>query len=407
MGYRVKPFTMSVRNNSTQEFEDIGLLGSDVEAEISELDAKIDQEISDRQNADAALQEQISRKLLVISDSYADPNRGGFNHGFYGVMISQLGLTDNVDAFIYQIGGAGFVGASQGKTFSDLLEDAISAMTEDERSEITDIFVCGGANDQDGSITVQAINTAKDTFYSRARSQFPNAWINYAMISGFLDFSSRFNLLTKVQYVYYYSPAYKLNFITNAHLPMSLTDSFAGSGDTVHPNSLGCQRIGWLLASAFRSKGTTGEFCSRGARQQVTGTVVSGITASDGDPKFRVYSDGTSIQMVSVTPWHFSGSFSITFNNGFTVDLFTFPLSDGGFVGNNSSNTHKSDLGAIPAVAEAYVSSSDSVIMEGLLNFVYDSTNQNMKVGFCTRTAPKSATATTLRIKPFNFTTIY
>lgn len=37
MGYRLKPFTMSVRNNSTQEFVDVGLLGSDVDADIQEL----------------------------------------------------------------------------------------------------------------------------------------------------------------------------------------------------------------------------------------------------------------------------------------------------------------------------------------------------------------------------------
>lgn len=36
MGYRVKPFTMSVRNNSTQEFEDVSLLGS-TEVTIEEI----------------------------------------------------------------------------------------------------------------------------------------------------------------------------------------------------------------------------------------------------------------------------------------------------------------------------------------------------------------------------------
>ena len=36
MGYRVKPFTMKVRDNSTQEFEDIGLLRSD-EVAIEEI----------------------------------------------------------------------------------------------------------------------------------------------------------------------------------------------------------------------------------------------------------------------------------------------------------------------------------------------------------------------------------
>lgn len=42
MGYRVKPFTMSVRNNSTQEFVDVGLLGSDVDADIQELQENVD-----------------------------------------------------------------------------------------------------------------------------------------------------------------------------------------------------------------------------------------------------------------------------------------------------------------------------------------------------------------------------
>ena len=40
MGYRLKPFTMSVRDNSTQEFVDVGLLGSDVDGEINELKVK-------------------------------------------------------------------------------------------------------------------------------------------------------------------------------------------------------------------------------------------------------------------------------------------------------------------------------------------------------------------------------
>lgn len=40
MGYRVKPFTMAVRDNSTQEFIDVGLLGSDVDADVESLKIK-------------------------------------------------------------------------------------------------------------------------------------------------------------------------------------------------------------------------------------------------------------------------------------------------------------------------------------------------------------------------------
>ena len=41
MGYKVKPFTMRVRNNSTQEFEDVGLLGSDVGSAIKSKNVTI------------------------------------------------------------------------------------------------------------------------------------------------------------------------------------------------------------------------------------------------------------------------------------------------------------------------------------------------------------------------------
>lgn len=42
MGYKVKPFTMRVRNNSTQEFEDVGLLEADVAADFLKIEKEID-----------------------------------------------------------------------------------------------------------------------------------------------------------------------------------------------------------------------------------------------------------------------------------------------------------------------------------------------------------------------------
>lgn len=47
MGYRVKPFTMAVRDNSTQQFIDVGLLGSDVAQDIEEIEQHID-EVEDK-----------------------------------------------------------------------------------------------------------------------------------------------------------------------------------------------------------------------------------------------------------------------------------------------------------------------------------------------------------------------
>ena len=346
-----------------------------------------------------------TRKLIVISDSYADANRGGYAHGFYTVMLAVLGMTDGVDAFLYQKGGAGFVGNGQGKTFGDLLEDAITNMTVEERATITDIFVCGGANDEDFAAT--SVSAAKDTFYNRVISQFPNAWLYYAMTSGFIEYAQRIKLYTVSEYVYNYNLQNRLTLITNAHLPMCLCDSFSGGTDRVHPNATGCKRIGWLLAGAFRSKSSLGTFFMQGAFQNVTGTPASGITAVDGNPIFRVYSTGTALQIASITKWHFSGTFNITYNNGISVLLFTYPLTSPGLVSNNSANSAISGLGTIPVTAEAFVSTSEAYMLPGELHFIYNSNSNNMSVCFTTRTAPKTVTATTLRVKPFNHTTVY
>lgn len=87
MGYRVKPFTMAVRDNSTQEFVDVGLLGSDVDADISALNAKIDQEIANRQSAISS--EAVARQSGISSEAVARDN---------AISIEASARTDAVNA---------------------------------------------------------------------------------------------------------------------------------------------------------------------------------------------------------------------------------------------------------------------------------------------------------------------
>lgn len=98
MGYRVKPFTMSVRNNSTQEFVDVGLLGSDVDANVEELNlktpwvtpemfgAKGDGVTDDTIAIQEAINACINEKRLLMLNK---------NHTY--LIKSQLNITDYID----------------------------------------------------------------------------------------------------------------------------------------------------------------------------------------------------------------------------------------------------------------------------------------------------------------------
>lgn len=178
-----------------------------------------------------------TKKFVFIGDSYCDPNLGGFANGIATIpmeMVNQLGWT----AYIYEKGGAGFTGNSQGKTFSDLLDDAI---TDHGSEKITNIVVMGGCNES----TVQTeLNNAIDTFVNKAVATWPNVLICMAMVGGRWGQMGEFQL-----------PRYLYNFhrqnttcISNAYLPMRNTGYFS---DNVHPNNLGVRTIGSLIATAI------------------------------------------------------------------------------------------------------------------------------------------------------------
>ena len=77
-------------------------------------------------------------------------------------------------------GGAGFIGASLGKNFKDLLEDAAADMSDYEKKYTKHIIVTGGTNDQ--SQSVSDIVTAMNTFKARALDLFPNAVVTFYWI---------------------------------------------------------------------------------------------------------------------------------------------------------------------------------------------------------------------------------
>lgn len=325
-----------------------------------------------------------TRNVLIISDSYAEG--ASYAEVLQGVMNLD---SDHFHKFV--LGGAGFVGNSQGKTFSNLLNDAINDSSFNNE-DITDVLVAGGCNDI--SYTIADINTAKDSFLNTCAQNFPNAMMHIAVIGGFLDYSSRVNLFSKVYYVYN-APSGRphLNPILNAWIPMSMVSNF--SGDGVHPGTdFAKQAIGLLLATAIRSRCNYGAFNHKISTSNLT--ALSGYTLGT-QPTFSFTSRGMNWVFNLNRTWNIDGSFPMTFNQGGAFDVATIgtnciaPLS-------SSYNDNNSLLAVIPIVAQFYVSATESYLEGGVMNLYRNGTNVN--IGLYFPTATKTYTASLVRVKP-------
>ena len=361
--------------------------------------AQIDAERDARIAADAALKADLThKKVIVIGDSYCDANRGGYTNGWYTVFVNTAGLTNGTTAFLYAKGGAGMVGAGQGKTFDNLLDDAIAAHTTD-KDEITDVIVAGGANDCD---SVQAdINTAKDAFKSKVHTNFPNAILHVAMISGFISATRRKLLMNKVRYVYYYYLDDAKNVsVTNAHLPMMRMKNIDTDG--VHPKTNGCREIGFLIANHFltgNNRGIFGTFEGQACNLPATGDMSSALAMKQdvNENGYMIYTNhGASVS--------FSGSKSATHNLGvtFPVGKVSVGANNEMLVANAESTTDSNPVFAIPCTFLAYTGDSTLtwVPMFGSLIGVADS-SYNVEWYFRAETSPKACTFTQGRFTDF------
>lgn len=354
----------------------------ETEEELAELEAKIE--------------EAGTRKVIVISDSYADTDRGGYARGWYTRFISKAGLTDGTDVFLYARGGAGFYGNGQGVTFEDLLDAAISEHTTDA-AEITDIFVVGGDNDADHPIA--NINTAKNSFFTTAHGAFTNAIVTLAMVGGFVNVAARKRLITNVQYAWYYNNPYYVRVVENAMLPMYLSNSIAPDG--IHPTSKGCTRIGDLIASVYLNKSIDGVWTTK--------TIMNANLPAATGVNVGLYGRlRTNSNMIEITApadqaWTLSTSQTGAYNTGFDIPLCTCSNSyDSDFpVANAESVDDSQPVYRIQATAFGFMDTSGTfswIPMDGELIGVADESNNttwHLRIRSCVLA---SATITQLRL---------
>lgn len=219
------------------------------------LNEIINQEIFGQINSDISnLYEYTDLKnkpTLFIGDSYVNAT---YNYAEY--YKSFVGL-DNSKFFRYASNGAGFYATgSGGKTFEDVLDDAIAGMTSTQKESIKLIIVGSCLNDPNYNASTANITAGINSFMEKANTNFPNALVKIIACGYRLGTTTDIaNIRARIDNMLiptllncntnYNNPI----FIDNSYLWLRNSDWF--NDDNTHPNQTGQQMIARHLIRAL------------------------------------------------------------------------------------------------------------------------------------------------------------
>lgn len=311
------PASVGAPENNGTYWVSTGLYNAQVQQLQDNIDAvqqNLDDEETARTNADTGLSNRIStlesgttlkRRYILIGDSYGrgvvGPG-GGLVNGWTYYFKQLLGLSGD-DCVINCADGAGFIGL-QTTTFLDLLNSANAS----NPNTITDIIVAGGRNDLEASAS--SLRTAMGTFYSTAKTLYPNAIVSLCFCGCNWDrTNNNVDKLHNTRAIYAQDMRYKN--LPQAATYMSFMSASVGGTDYTHFSEDGYKALGrWVATCAIGGKpelevpyatytitpeegitigaGITGRICDGRLKWSVSGTfniqLASGVQITAGTP---------------------------------------------------------------------------------------------------------------------------
>lgn len=366
------PASIGNPSSNSEYWASTGLYNAQVEVlreEVEEINGNL-----------ADLTERVNRKVIVIGDSYCEAQ-----NAFISQQIN-YGLTrKGGSAILSYKGGAGFLGASQGKNFANLFDDAMQNVTNSD--EISDVLIIGGCND--ASYTYQAINDAKNNLLTTINNACPKATIHIMCIGGFVNPTQRAKLYGSSYIAYSLSaPAYMS--YPDAILPMLSLECYESDG--THPNATGVRAIAYYIVNKLLGNSST--YAQFNGFDFAVSTFRARIMYGDGQWQIHAGPNGLTL----------SEAVSYTYNNGILIDLGTVTR---GFVPNvllsapnTKTNTNNYVIPITIAVMKTGGVSWDMI--PGELSFAYDTSDSSVHCILTSATAPASGSNANVRILPFS-----
>lgn len=275
-----------------------------------EINNKLDEMVDDG-TMDAIVSRVLhsSRKYILVGDSYSV-----MNTGWKTELISIMGLTAD-DYYDCCVSGSGFTVA--GALWIDNLTTLVNGMTDNEKSQITDVVCCGGINDsvppatlgvatQDAALGI--INNSIYNFTEYVKTNLPNAKVSLFYVGnteeGMDPLGQRYydNI---VRTIHAWEQVRSSNARCFKGSENILHDYTLMAADGIHPNNLGCIEIARFINNCLN--GGTGFDMINGFNNETT------ITDTTGGPA-GVYTNGSFKYLVT------NGMMNITMNGLITLD---------------------------------------------------------------------------------------
>lgn len=258
-------------------------------------------------------------RFVFVGDSYAAgyaPSTGDVPaNGWSQVIKSTLGLSDEDCYAIYQ-GGAGFSAERPGGGYAAMLSNVADSIAN--KNEIDYVVCCGGHNDIESAAA--NIRTGMATFYSTARTLFPNAKIMYGMIAWDRDGTNqtKINKLLVNYLDYQKDVAPDMAYLNGVENILYRVNSYLDT-DGIHPSPAGNKALAQGIMQAIM----TG-YCTVDASSIVTATPETGIAISTGIPGGYScdFYNGTIRLRSLKTEYNITNWTSINGNTGY-IDLVT------------------------------------------------------------------------------------
>ena len=209
------------------------------------LQNNINAEASTRASADNALRSSITslenvvnKKYVLITDSYGNVQ----DYQFPKALITKLKATNNTNFFYSAIGGSGFCNDT---TFLSQLQTLETSAGYD-KSTITDIIVVGGVND--GTYSYADIYDAISAFYSYVVNNYPHITVHLGFISRFTTAGTIYDMYDTILRAYRQAALSmpRLTYIEGSEVWLNYNEL---DSDGLHPTVGGCNYLAWCLGS--------------------------------------------------------------------------------------------------------------------------------------------------------------
>ena len=300
----------------------------------------------------------IKKNIVLIGDSYGTGTGGGENISNPFPIRTKNLLSMGSENFAFKFrNGAGFC--------NGLFLDNLNNVDVAEPSGVTDVYVLGGWNDENGrsGVSEDAFFTALATFKSRAKELFPNAKLHLCFISWGYSTGNNAALRTTWQW-YRTSSAY--GWIYHENMSWCMHNATLMADDKYHPNEQGMAILARNLASVIET-GDCHVYYNFDNNMVASDSVVVVEGSSTAIIQETLVDGVTSLRFyVGTKPFCFVPSSGNLIANGDIIELGTYPMR---VLKGSSNNVF------IPVGVTVYTNEGETINCNGKLAFLNGSVN--------------------------------